>query len=407
MPLATVPVNLLSMPQSESRAPRRTHRMVQARRGSDTTVAVRIILHYPSLSLDAAHVRRYRPDPRWRALPASKRPDFGTCLTKARRDGWLLAADPRIFGQRVEEFLEARRRARAAGVRIVVAAELDGERIQRLLQQPRLARLIQRAVWQRELHIYPVSAAFDPALWGRHSSLAGARRAELYLAARPMAEDLAHELLHLELHRQGFPVFAGHPLWTCTLLDIEVDRRTTEAGLDAAASTDRHLTTKMRETLSGDELLREYVLHRMLTTHQTAMRDRFLEGLRQCDGHLALLGDRIVRACRGGEALRSPADAHIAFTTVARLLQAEGIATFRVIVPIESVRDRRSRISTAATPTETSSPSVGVRTVTWGGPLVDRCGHGRAATATSAPESLTREVRRIVPMQHTRRVRDP
>lgn len=280
----------------------------------------------------------------WDPKPAVRRSGFQELLRDGRglkRPWWIVATAPEVFGATVAHFREAQRAVAAAGGEIRVLADLEGDRIRAMFDDPRMQTVLSGWPDGVALRVGPVSAApvgHDHAL--RHHAVLVYPDAVGVLLLRGADEtDVAHELTHIPMAREGYPLFvSGEDAsgLANSLLDLEVDRRTAAAGFDPVATTDRHLTARATQSLLRLEpvdALAQYIMRALYPTRLPELRDQYLERFTQLLPRVAACGAEIVVAATDGEPLRQAGTATELFHAAAEILSRHGFGDYSVRTP--------------------------------------------------------------------------
>jgi hypothetical protein len=272
--------------------------------------------------------------------PALDRRSFNDVLFTVRdtKKG-VLVSDPEILGSK-SDFEDAREAVRKAGGRLFTVADTQEALVRGLFDDAGLRALAERVAAGRSVRVHPVSASPHERI-DEHCAEPTADAVSLYLRNPPTPEQIARELVRVEMYEQGYPVLigpGGADAWTDVLWALEIAHRLDRDGFDAAPLHDGDLPRHRESSIHSyaeEDLIAAGLLRTLHPTHLPEERAAFLERLRTRNPGAAERSDALVRATQGGERMRTPGDALRLFIEIGDLLEAWDVARFHVIVPRE------------------------------------------------------------------------
>lgn len=223
-------------------------------------------------------------------IPFDERSTWPTLLDELRQERRpvVVLSTPLLAGPGSSDARRLKQAVGDRGAELRFASDPQPGEIKSLLRIPAIRQLMAGV---RRTHVVEVVALSEtPLLLGSGpQAISYDDRVVIGLPKGASADDLAHELCHIELEVEGFPVVQVRddvderdqrriPIGLlCAVLDVEVDRRVAAVGLDPTASTDAHAREEIRK---GTVVDIDQCFFRLRTLVAPDLREAWLDHLR-------------------------------------------------------------------------------------------------------------------------------
>jgi hypothetical protein len=309
-----------------------------------------VFTHFPDLSdFPPSHRFPYVSDLD-RTPEAIQRPRFRDALQVVRKQKLhIVGATPRAFGTQALHFQNARMAVQREGGQLIVVADTIKERVQGILRDERLAPLLERVAAGRRIDVAPCSVCTQDHQMHATSTVPGKDFALLTFVHDVTLDDIARELVQLDMIDAGYPMLlveGGHHL-TGAINEAEVSRRLRAMGIDPVSTTEGRLRDREGTPwglMTTGYLFTEHVQVSMAEFQDKELQQRYLAQLAVGSVDIAGAGERIIDIIRSEEgAFATPAAARELYSRIAGALLED-----RVLSDVRVIEDPRPLLPASA-----------------------------------------------------------